>query len=326
MNKYKLLVSAPVEFLPDLKKKMTDEFDCIFSYGSDRSKTESLLKENEFDAWLVSPCPTYFIDPPILDLCPTLKIVVTPSTGSNHLDVNYLKQKGIELFSLKGTSVVDEIKASSEFTFNLLISTVRNTPFAFEAACKGSWRDVENRFRGRELNGLSLGVIGYGRIGSNLSRYSLAFGMKVMAYDPYITIEEAGVDQVASINNILTEADVVAVCVHLDEKTFKMINAEVFEKMKNGVYFINTSRGDIVDEHALLKYLNNGKIKAAGLDVISNELSENIRDHPLINYARDNNNLIITPHIAGLTFESEEKAQTVAFQAIRDYLKLRNKD
>ena len=326
MNKYKLVVSAPVGFLPDLKNKMMEEFDCIFSYGSDRSKTESLLKENEFDAWLVSPCPTYFIDPPILDLCPTLKIVVTPSTGSNHLDVNYLKQKGIELFSLKGTSVVDEIKASSEFTFNLLISTVRNTPFAFEAARKGSWRDVEDRFRGRELNGLSLGVIGYGRIGSNLSRYSLAFGMKVLAYDPYIKIDEADVDQVALMDNLLTEADVIAVCVHLDEKTFQMINAEVFAKMKNGVYFINTSRGDVVDENALLKYLDNGKIKAAGLDVISDEFSGDVGDHSLIRYARVNDNLIITPHMAGLTFESEEKAQSAAFYAIRDYFKLTDKD
>ena len=326
MNNCKVLISAPVDFSPDLKNEMMKVFDCIFSYNFDRNKTVTLLRENKFDAWLVSPCPTFFIDPPILDLCPSLKIVATPSTGSNHLDINYLKQKNIEFFSLKGTSVLDEIKASSEFTFNLMISTIRNTPFAFEATRDGNWRNVEDQFRGRELNGLKLGVIGYGRIGSNLSLYSRAFGMKVIAYDPYITVDEAGVNQVASINNILTEADVVAVCVHLDEKTYKMINAEVFEKMKNGVYFINTSRGDIVDEHALLKYLNNGKIKAAGLDVISNELSENIRDHPLINYARDNNNLIITPHIAGLTFESEEKAQTVAFHAIRDYLKPTNKD
>ena len=320
------MVSAPVHFLPELKEEMERDFDCTFSYGAGYHETETLLKENEFDAWLISPCPTYFIDPPMLDLCPTLKMVATPSTGSNHLDVDYLKKRRIKFFCLKGSGVLNNIHASSEFTFNLMVFTIRKTPFAFEAVRNGNWRNLESRFRGRELNGLTLGLIGYGRIGSNLSRYSLAFGMNVLAYDPYVTIEEASVNQRDSIDDLLSEADVLAVCVHLDEKTYKMVNAVMFEKMKNGVYFINTSRGDIVDEHALLKYLNNGKIKAAGLDVISNELSGNIRDNPLINYASDNNNLIITPHIAGLTFESEEKAQTSAFNAIRDYLKTQKKD
>ena len=326
MNTFKVLISAPVDFSPDLKNQMMKVFDCIFSYNFDRNKTVTLLRENKFDAWLVSPCPTYFIDQYMLDLCPSLKMVATPSTGRNHLDINYLKQKNIEFFSLKSTTVVDEITASSEFTFNLMISTIRNTPFAFEAVRNGSWRNVEDRFRGRELKGLNLGVIGYGRIGSNLSRYSLALGMKVFAYDPYITVDEADVDQVALMDNLLTEADVIAVCVHLDEKTFQMINAEVFAKMKNGVYFINTSRGDVVDENALLKYLDNGKIKAAGLDVISDEFSGDVGDHSLIRYARVNDNLIITPHMAGLTFESEEKAQSAAFYAIRDYFKLTDKD
>ena len=114
-----------------------------------------------------------------------------------------------------------------------MISTIRNTPFAFASVRNGSWRTVEDRFRGRELKGLQLGIIGYGRIGSNLSRYSLAFGMKVIAYDPYIIVDKVDVNQVSSVNNLLTQADVVAVCVHLDDKTHQMINSEVFEKMKN---------------------------------------------------------------------------------------------
>ena len=320
------MVSAPVHFLPELKMEMKKEFECTFAYGSGRDETETLLKENEFDAWLVSPCPTYFIDPPMLDLCLSLKMVATPSTGNNHLDIKYLYKKGIEFFCLKGTDIVNTIRASSEFTFNLMISTIRKTPFAFDAVRSGNWRNEEDRFRGRELSDLSLGVIGYGRIGSNLSRYSLAFGMNVIAYDPHVLIEEVGVNQTDTLDDLLSEANVVAVCVHLDDETYKMVNAEMFEKMQDGVYFVNTSRGDIVDETALLKYLKNGKIEAAGLDVIGGELSGDINDHTLVQYARENDNLIITPHMAGLTFESEEKAQTAAFHAIRDYFKLIKKD
>ena len=315
-----LLVSAPVQFLHGLKRAMKEEFECIFSYGADATEMGNLLRENEFDAWLVSPCPTYIIDQLMVDLCPSLKIIATPSTGSNHLDVDYLKKRDIKFFCLKGTDVINRIHASSEFTFNLMISTIRNTPFAFESVRNGNWRNKEEQFRGRELNGLTLGIIGYGRIGSNLSRYSLAFGMSIIAYDPHIKIHQNNIKQTDSIDELLNCADVVAVCVHLNDKTYRMINSAAFEEMKDGVIFINTSRGDVIDEKALLKYLDNGKIKAAGLDVISGEFSADISNHPLIRYARENNNLIITPHMAGLTYESEEKAQKAAFDAIKDHL------
>ena len=99
-----------------------------------------------------------------------------------------------------------------------------------------------------------------------------------------------------------------------------MINDDLFNNMKKGVYFINTSRGDVVDEDVFIKYLMNGKIKAAGVDVISDELTGDKNEHPLVKYAKSNDNLIITPHIAGLTFDSERKAQTAAYNAIKEFL------
>ena len=315
-----LLVSAPVDFLPELKNEMNHWFKCTFTHGADAETIKSLLNENPFDAWLLSPCPTYMIDKLMIDLCPSLKIIATPSTGSNHLDVDYIKKQNIKFFSLKGTNVINKIYASSEFTFNLMISTIRNTPFAFESVRNGNWRNKEEQFRGRELNGLTLGIIGYGRIGSNLSRYSLAFGMNVIAYDPHIIIKEKNIKQMDSLDELFKNTDVIVVCVHLNETTYRMINSKSFDKMKDGVIFINISRGDVIDEESLLENLENGKIRAAGLDVISGEFSADISNHPLIRYARENNNLIITPHMAGLTYESEEKAQKAAFHAIRDYL------
>ena len=313
----KILVSAPLDFLPELKKRIQNEIDVVYSYGADRSSIEALLKKNAFDGWLVSPCPGYMIDRQMLSLCPALKIMATPSTGSNHIDVTYLSEKKIKLFTLRGSTVVNLIYASSEFTFNLMVSTIRRTPYAFQAVLQGNWRETESHFRGRELNGLVLGIIGFGRIGSNLARYSLAFGMKVVAFDPYVKIDNPDIAQYADLYDMLPEADVIAVCLHLDSKTYKMMNDDLFSNMKNGVYFINTSRGDIVDEEAFLKYLMNGKIKAAGVDVISDELTGDKNEHPLVKYAKSNDNLIITPHIAGLTFDSERKAQTAAYNAIK---------
>lgn len=298
---------------------MRNNFNCIFSYRSTQEETELLLKENDFEAWLVSPCPTYFIDKKMLDLCQTLKIISTPSTGSNHIDVSCLSEKEIELFTLRGTDTVEKIYASSEFTFNLMISTIRNTPFAFQSALAGKWRDVEAKYRGRELNGLKLGIIGFGRIGRNLARYSNAFGMKIFTYDPYVKVDVPYVKQFKKLEDLLPHADVIVVSVHLNEETKEMINEDIFSLMQDGVYFINTSRGDIINEKDFLRYLSNGKILAAGVDVISNEFEKDKNQHPLIKYAKKNNNLIITPHIAGLTYDSEKKAQEAAYVAIKRF-------
>ena len=310
-----------MEFLSDLNEKMCSEFNCVFSYGNEREKTESLLKKHNFEAWMVSPCPTYFIDKQMLNLCPTLRIISTPSTGSNHIDVSFVRERGIELFTLRGTKTVEQIYASSEFTFNLIISTIRNTPFAFQSALEGNWRNVEVNYRGRELNGLSLGIIGYGRIGRNIAKYSNAFGMKISAYDPYVKVNTSFVNQIKSLDELLPHADVIVVCVHLNEETNGMIDGNIFSQMKDGVYFINTSRGDVINERDFITYLNNGKILAAGVDVISDEFNIDKDQHPLINYARNHKNLIITPHIAGLTYDSEEKAQKAAYEAIKRYFK-----
>ena len=220
---------------------------------------------------------------------------------------------------MKGTKEVDLITASSEFTFNLMLSTIRKLPNAFNGVLQGEWRNNENKYRGRELSSLKLGIIGYGRIGRNLAKYSKTFGMKVNAYDPYVNIKDSYVTQTNNLDALLSEADVICTCVHLNEETKHMINADVFKKMKDGVVFINTSRGDVVNEHDLITYLSNGKIARAGVDVISNEFVEKTNNHPLINYAKSNENLIITPHIAGLTYDSEEKAQSAAYNAIKEF-------
>jgi phosphoglycerate dehydrogenase-like enzyme len=318
--KKKILVTAPLDFLIDLKETIANKFEVHYFYQSTKNEIQEILINNIFDAWLVAPCPTYFVDGEMVDLCPSLKIISTPSTGTNHLNVDELLNRKIQIFSLKGSEVVENIFASSEFTFNLLISTIRKTPYAFLAVKDGKWREVEGKYRGRELNGLTVGIIGFGRIGGNLAKYCLSFGMKVLAYDPYVDISNRDVTQCDSLEVLLSSADVIAPCVHLDKDTFHMMNKSTFSLMKDGSYFINTSRGDVVNEDDLIECLKSGKILAAGVDVISDEYLGDKDIHPLINYMKTNNNLIITPHMAGLTFDSERKAQTAAYEAIEKCL------
>lgn len=313
-RKLRLLVTAPVDFIPKLKRRMARQTRCTFAYGAGRAKTLRLVRTAQ--AWLCSPCPSYIIDERILKDTRDLEVLVTPSTGINHIDLAYCRRRGIKVLSLRDTDEVKDIYASSEFTFALMAAVVRNIPQAANAAMNGLWRTGERSFRGRELRGMVLGIIGYGRIGRNLARYANAFGMKILAYDPNVKVADDYVEQKMRYRDVLRKADIVTVSVDLNRATRGMVDAAWFKMMKKGVYFINTSRGEVIDEKALLKNLVSGKIRACGLDVMSGEFNSSKRDHPAIQYARSHTNLIITPHIAGLTIDSEAKAQNAAYKLI----------
>jgi phosphoglycerate dehydrogenase-like enzyme len=313
-GKPKVLVTAPLHFLPDVKERVIERADAIFAFGADKSQVRTLVAEA--DAWMCSPCPDYRIDADVLAGARRLKVLATPSTGSSHIDRAYCERRGIAVLALKGTEVVDSIYASSEFTFALIIAALRKLPFAAEAARKGAWREREDDFRGVELHGKTLGIIGYGRIGANLARYARAFDMRVLAYDPHVSIRDAHVRQADGYQAVLQAADVIAICVHLDAGTRGMVNAGWFAQMRDGVTFVNSARGEIVDEAALLAALESGKVKAAAVDVVQNEQTSTKSEHAMIRYARDHPNLIVTPHIAGLTYESEHKAAMFTLDAL----------
>lgn len=316
----RVLVTAPMYFMPEMRAMIIAQSNCVLAHGATAEQVSTLLVNA--DGWLCSPAPKYMIGESVLKGASRLKVIATPSTGSNHIDLEYCALRGIKVIALKGSPIIDQVYASSEFAFALLLAVMRKLPYAFEAARHGAWREIEARFRGVELNGKTLGIIGYGRIGSNLARYANAMGMHILAFDPNVEIRDAYAEQVSSADSVLERSDAVAICVHLDAATRGMVSAAWFSKMKDGVYFLNISRGEVVDELALLNSLESGKIRAAGIDVISDEQTADISAHPVIRYARTHDNLIVTPHMAGLTLESEMKTARYAFDAIRDELGL----
>ena len=315
-----ILVTAPLYFMPAMRQQIADTSHCTLAHGATVETVAELLKNA--DGWLCSPSPIYRIGERVLAGASKLKIIATPSTGNTHIDLDYCAKRGIKVVALKGTQVIDQVYASSEFSLALMMAVVRRLPQSAEAARIGQWREVEARFRGIEFEGRTLGVIGYGRIGSNLGRYAQALRMHVVAYDPGKKISDGIAQQAASAAEALTVADVVAICVHLDDSTRNMVTRDWFARMRTGVYFINTSRGEIVDEDALIEALESGKVTAAGVDVISGEQAPDLRGHKLIRYAKAHDQLIVTPHIAGLTVDSETKTARQAYAVIRAELGL----
>jgi D-3-phosphoglycerate dehydrogenase len=218
---------------------------------------------------------------------------------------------------LKGKEdIIENIHASAEFSFALLMSMIRNLVPAANYATSGFWREKEDELRGIELSGKKVGIIGFGRIGKKMTNFCLAFGAKMIIYDPFVSIEKEGLNQVDTLDELLKASDIVSVHVHLDSTTKNLIGEKEFEMMRDQAYFLNTSRGGTVDEDALIKALRDRKLAAAAVDVISGEQEENISEHKLINFSKDNKNFLITPHIAGATIDSQRKAFEFALDEV----------
>jgi D-3-phosphoglycerate dehydrogenase / 2-oxoglutarate reductase len=322
-HRNKILVTTTTSFLSSFKKDLTKKYDCIFAEGIEKNKLKEIL--TNVDAWICSPSPTYKIDKNILLKAKKLKVIFTPSTGSTHIDKKYLKKKKIKLFTIQKNKKIKKIKASSEFTFGLILSAFRNLVSGTQVVKSGNWRDQEQYIRGNELYKKTIGIIGFGRIGENVHNYSKAFGMKVIAYDPFKIKKLKKLKIYANLNQLLNNADIVAVCVHLNNQTRLMCNDNFFKQMKKNSIFVNTSRGEIVKESSLIMALKSKKIKFAAADVIQNEQKIDLSKNKLIRYSKENNNLIITPHMAGLTYESEKLAATITFQNLNKFFKNNNK-
>ncbi|NLH72428.1 MAG: hydroxyacid dehydrogenase [Verrucomicrobia bacterium] len=244
------------------------------------------------------------------------RIVATPVTGLDHIDLEACKAAGITVVSLRGeTEFLREIRATAELTVALALALLRRLPAACRSVLGGHWD--RDQFQGRELYGKTVAVIGMGRLGRITAGYFRAFGTRVIGFDPYQAFPEDLAVPVAALPDAVSQADVVSVHVSYSAETRRLINAGVFSAMKRGAVLVNTSRGGVIDEFALLDALRTGKLAGAALDVLDGE--PDIRaDNPLVAYAREHDNLIITPHIGGNTVESFEKTEVFLAQKVRE--------
>lgn len=252
--------------------------------------------------------------------CPRLRVVASPTTGLDHLDTAALEERGIHLISLKyETEFLDRVTATAEMAWALLLAVVRRLPWSFEAARRGDW--ARTRYRGHQLSGKTLGILGYGRLGRIIAEYGQGFRMKVIACDVRNVTPAAGV-QMVDFDTLLRQSDVLTIHIHLTPENTGLIDRAAFLRMKPGAILINTSRGAITNEADLVEALDSGHLGGAGLDVIQGEWHANLRSHPLIRYANTHENLVISPHTGGSTFESE--AMTLKFIADKLAVYLRN--
>ena len=250
------------------------------------------------------------VTPALMDAATRLRVIGRAGVGVDNIDVQAATARGLVVMNAPDGNTI----TTAEHTIALLVSLARRVPQANDSLREGRWE--RKRFIGVELQGKTLGIVGLGRIGRTVAARARAFGMNIVAYDPFVAPEQAR-DlelEIAALDDVFARADFITVHTPLTVETRGIINTQAFQKMKRGVRIINCARGGLVDERALFAAIKEGIVAGAALDVFEQEPPP--ADHPLL--ALDE--VIATPHLGASTTEAQEGVAVTVAEQMRDYL------
>ena len=306
----KIAVITPVSHLDGIIQLLvTKSEELYFREESSKEQVRNLLLTCNIDTILCNPNQqTYKIDESLLQGT-NVKLINTCSTGMNHIDVEYCKKQNIKILSLtKDYELIKQLPSTSELAFGLMMSLLRSIPQSKQHVSEYNWDYVP--FIGREVKSLTIGIVGYGRLGKMMHDYCKAFGANVKVYDPY---KREDMDDAFLLNTycelttMFEQCDVISLHVHVTPETKYMINKELLGYSKKSPYIINTSRGEIVNEKDIVEALENKVISGYGADVVENEFDD-LQASPIIQAMNQGENIIVTPHTGGMTIEGQTRA------------------
>ena len=306
------------------------DFDITF-IKEPLNEMSNLTKEQYDETDIISVFISSNVCSEVIDKFKNLRVITTRSTGYNHIDVKYCSQNNIAVYN------VDEYGQTSvaQFTFTLILALVRNL-FPAYLDIQRNYLNHAN-YEGRNLNQLTIGIIGCGAIGGAVAKIANFFDMKILVYSYTKNLEISSFVEYVTLDELLENSDIVTLHIPYTNENYHLIGAKEFEKMKDGVYFINTARGELIDIVELYENLLNGKIKGAALDVLECEYLALLPDNIVDGIKSHNSNcvanalitqkllcmpnVIITPHIAYNTKESVDILLEKTFNNIKDFHK-----
>jgi D-3-phosphoglycerate dehydrogenase / 2-oxoglutarate reductase len=304
-------MSSPKVFIADsISQRGVDE---LTRDGALEAKVQTGLSETD----LAAAIPDFValivrsqtkVTAKILNAAKKLRVIGRAGVGVDNVDVETATRRGVVVLNAPGANTI----STAEHTFSLLLSLARNVARADATLKDGTW-DRKN-LEGVELYNKTLGIIGMGRIGSELSRRAIAFGMRVVAFDPYLSVSRARslqVELVEDLNELLPLADFISLHTPLTTETHHILNAERLAKTKRGVRVINCARGGLINESALADAISNGHVAGAALDVFETE------PLPVDSPLRKMSKLVLTPHLGASTAEAQESVGVEIAQSIR---------
>lgn len=250
----------------------------------------------EYDALIVRSATK--VDAALLDRAENMKVVGRAGVGLDNIDVDAATQHGILVVNAPQSNVL----SAAEHTMALLLAQARNVPQAHSALVAGSWE--RERWSGVELHGKTLGIVGLGRVGALVAQRASAFGMRLVAYDPYVSAARAaqmGVDLLETVADVCARSDFLTIHLPKTPETLGIIGDKELAAVPPGCRLVNTARGGLIDEEALVRALKDGRIGGAAVDVFENEP---ITDHALFSFPT----VVVTPHLGASTTEAQDKA------------------
>lgn len=293
----KLLITESEDFSKQALNNLSEKFDI-----------QLLPKLNSIEEF-IEDVDILFIrlglifDQDILTKAKNLKYICSPTTGLDHIDEIYCHKNDIKIISLRGEyDFLESIPSTAEHTWCLLQAVNRNLINAHLSTSSKQWN--RDDFKSFNLDKKTLGILGLGRVGKQIAKYGLAFNMKVIAYDTDQSKSFPEVKMLNSPKELFKKSDFISIHIPFTKSNFEYVNKDLLKKMKKKACIINTSRGKIWDESAVKKAIINDDIRGVATDVVYKEISENIFQSPLFEVDTSKYNCIITPHIAGATYDS----------------------
>jgi D-3-phosphoglycerate dehydrogenase len=304
MSKPVLIYYDLLRYVPAVRAFMDEHFEVV-TLPTPAQDTPEVLSRAEA---LLAPLG-YPVGADKMARCPKLKCIASSTLSVPHLDLAAAAARGIGVVYLSEAEkgLLATVTPTAELCWALIIALTRHIPQAHRAVCAGGWDGRHfGRLTPKMLSSMTLGIIGLGRLGSLTAARGLAFGMEVLYYSPRSSNPAYG--RCATLLELAGRADIVSMHAHLTPETEGMCDAAFFAAMRPGAYFINTGRGGLVDEAALLAALRSGHLAGAATDVLADEyrpdFRERLPENPLVQYARTHDHLIITPHYAGATVDA----------------------
>ncbi len=300
MSKPVVLIAE--ELSPATVEALGPDYEIRYCDGADR---ESLLAAvGEAEALLIRSATK--VDSTVIAAAPRLKVVARAGVGLDNVDVKAATQAGVMVVNAPTSNIL----SAAELTVGLLLACARNIASANASLKSGEWK--RSKYSGVELYEKTVGIVGLGRVGVLVAQRLAAFGMQVIAYDPYVPAPRAahlGVRSV-SLDELLAESDFISIHLPKTPETVGLIGEQALHKVKPTVRIINAARGGIVDEHALALALKEGRVAGAGIDVFA---SEPCTDSPLFEF----DSVVVTPHLGASTAEAQEKAGVAVARSVR---------
>lgn len=303
-----IAVVTPVSHLDGILDLLNSKGNIFLLEEGNKTEVRNLLLNKNINTIICNPNQqTYKIDKDLLKGT-TVNLINTCSTGLNHIDVEYCNQNNIKIYSLtKDYDLINQLPSTAELAFGLMMSMLRSIPEGKNHVSQYKWDYTQ--FIGRQIKDLKIGIIGYGRLGKMMKTYCNAFQAEIYIYDPYVNTKQTPLEEMFQI------CDVISLHVHVTPETKYLISNKLLGLTKKELYIINTSRGEIVNEYDIIEALSNGKLAGYATDVIENEFDD-ITQSPIIKAMNEGKNIIVTPHIGGMTIEGQTKAYTWAINKL----------